>query len=122
MKVILLTSQDGQTWKQNIEDISTFILVAGVIVGAIIGVVDFIMFLSDWYSEKKQKRIQEAEGLAKGAAKYYAAVKNWNDRRIEAKNKGEDFNEPIPTPQNIQETTPVEQTTSDHTVDDTSTE
>lgn len=124
MKVILLTSQDGQTWKQNIQDISIFIPVAGVIVGAIIGVVDFIMFLSDWYSEKKQKQIQEAEteGLVKGAAKYYAVVKNWNDRRIEAENKGEDFNEPMPTPQNIQETTPVEQTTTDHAVDDTITE
>ena len=121
---ILLKSQAGQTWKQNIQDISTFIPVAGVIVGAIIGVVDFIMFLSDWYSEKKQKRIQEAEaeGLAKGAAKYYAAVKNWNDRRIEAENKDEDFDEPMPTPQNIQEATPVEQTTSDHAVDDTNTE
>ncbi len=124
MKVILLTSQDGQTWKQSIQDISTIIPVAGVIVGAIIGVVDFMMFLSDWYSERKQKRIKEAEteGLVKGAAKYYAAVKNWNDRRIEAENRGEDFNEPMPTPQNVQETTPIEQTTTDHAVDDTSTE
>ena len=117
---IVLKSQTGQTWKQNIADISTFIPVAGVIVGAIIGVVDFIMFLSDWYSERKQKRIQEAEaeGLAKGAAQYYAAVKNWNDRRIEVEDKGGDFDEPMPTPHNIQEVTPVEQTTYDHTVDE----
>ena len=78
------------------------------------------MFLSDWYSERKQKRIQEAEaeGLAKGAAQYYAAVKNWNDRRIEVEDKGGDFDEPMPTPHNIQEVTPVEQTTYDHTVDE----
>lgn len=116
---IIMKSQVGQTWKQDIEDISTFIPIAGVIVGAIIGVMDFIMFLSDWYSERQQKRIKEAEaeGLAKGVAKYYAAVKDWNDRRIEAEGKREDFDEPMPTPQNVQEATPVEQTTEDHSVD-----
>lgn len=78
------------------------------------------MLLSDWYSERQQKRIKEAEaeGLMKGAAKYYAAVKNWNDRRIEAENKGDVFDEPMPTPQNIQEATPIEQTTIDHAVDE----
>lgn len=118
---IIVKSQAVQTWKQDIADISIFIPVAGVIVGALIGGVDFIMFLSDWYSERQQKRIREAEaeGLAKGAAKYYAAVKNWNDRRIEAESKGEDFDEPMPTPQNIQESTPVEETTYDHAADET---
>ncbi|RKU19771.1 hypothetical protein C6501_01085 [Candidatus Poribacteria bacterium] len=118
---IVINSQAVQTWKQDIEDISTFIPVAGVIVGALIGGVDFIMFLSDWYSERQQKRIEEAEaeGIVKGAAKYYAAVKNWNDRRIEAESKGEDFDEPMPTPQNVQEATPVEKTTYDHSADDT---
>lgn len=118
---IVIKSQAVQTWKQDIEDISTFIPIAGVIVGALIGGVDFIMFLSDWYSERQQKRIKEAEaeGLAKGAAKYYAAVKNWNDRRIEAESKGEDFDEPMPIPQNVQESTPVEQTTDDHAANDT---
>ena len=78
------------------------------------------MLLSDWYSERQKKRIKEAEaeGLMKGAAKYYAAVKNWNDRRIEAENKGDVFDEPMPTPQNIQEATPIEQTTIDHAVDE----
>ena len=117
---IVVKTQEVQTWKQDIQDISTFIPVGGVIVGAIIGVIDFIMFLSDWYSERLQKRIKEAEaeGLAKGLAKYYTAVKDWNDRRIEAESKGEDFDEPIPTPQNIQEATPIEQTDEDHAVDD----
>lgn len=117
---IIVKFQSGQTWKQDITDISTFIPVAGVIVGAIIGVVDFIMFLSDWYSERQQKRIKEAEaeGFAKGLAEYYAAVKDWNNRRIEAEGKGEDFDEPMPIPQNIQEATPVEQTDDDHAVDD----
>ena len=116
---ILHTSEVRQPWKEIIEDISTFIPVAGVIVGAIIGVVDFIMFLSDWYSERLEKRIKEAkvEGHLIGAAEYYAAVKNWNDRRIEAENKGEDFDEPMPTPRNIQEATPVKQTNIDHAVD-----
>ena len=118
---IIVKSQAVQTWKQDIADISIFIPVAGVIVGALIGGVDFIMFLSDWYSERQQKRIKEAEaeGLAKGAAKYYAEVKNWNDRRIEAESKGEDFDEPMPTPQNVQESTPIEQTTDDHAANDT---
>jgi uncharacterized membrane protein YebE (DUF533 family) len=77
--------------------------------------------LSDWYYERKQKLIKEAEavGLAMGAAKYYAAVKNWNDRRIKAESNGEDFDEPMPTPQNIQVSTPVEKTTDDHAADDT---
>ena len=121
---IVVKSQAVQTWKQDIEDISTFIPIAGVIVGALIGGVDFIMFLSDWYSERQQKRIKEAEaeGLARGAAKYYAAVKNWNDRRVEAESKGEDFDEPMPTPQNVQESTPVEQTTDDHAANDTAAE
>ena len=118
---IVVKSQAVQTWKQDIADISIFIPVAGVIVAALIGGVDFIMFLSDWYSQRQQKRIKEAEveGLVKGAAKYYAVVKNWNDRRIEAENKGEDFDEPMPTPQNIQESTPVEETTYDHAADET---
>ena len=118
---IVVKYQAVQAWKQYIEDISTFIPIAGVIVGALIGGVDFIMFLSDWYSERQQKRIKEAEaeGLAKGAAKYYAAVKDWNDRRIEAESKGEDFDEPMPTPQNVQESTPIEQTTDDHAANDT---
>ena len=118
---IVVKSQTVQTWKQDIADISIFIPVAGVIVAALIGGVDFIMFLSDWYSQRQQKRIKEAEveGLVKGAAKYYAVVKNWNDRRIEAENKGEDFDEPMPTPQNVQESTPVEETTYDHTADET---
>ncbi len=91
-----------------------------VIVGAIIGVVDFIMLFSDWYSERLEKKIKEAkvEGHLIGAAKYYAVVKNWNDRRIEAENKGEDFDEPMPTPRNIQEATPVKQTNIDHAVDE----
>jgi uncharacterized membrane protein YebE (DUF533 family) len=118
---IVLKSQAVQTWKQDIEDISTFIPLAGVIVGVLIGGVDFIMFLSDWYYERKQKLIKEAEavGLAMGAAKYYAAVKNWNDRRIKAESNGEDFDEPMPTPQNIQVSTPLEKTTDDHAADDT---
>ena len=122
--IIVVKSQSVQTWKKDVEDISTFIPVAGVIVGGLIGGVDFIMFLSDWYSERQQKRIKEAEaeGLAKGAAKFYAEVKNWNDRRIEAESKGEDFDEPMPTPQNIQVSTPVEKTTYDHAADDTITE
>lgn len=90
-------------------------------VGALIGGVDLIMLFSDWYSEKKQEEIKVAEavGLAMGAAKYYAEVKKWDDRRTEAALKGEDFDEPMPTPQSVQESTPIERTTDDHAVDDT---
>lgn len=118
---IIVHSQEVQTWKEDIEDISTFIPVAGVIVGALIGGVDLIMLFSDWYSEKKQKEIQEAEaaGLAMGATMYYAEVKKWNDRRMEALRKSKDFDEPMPIPQSVQESTPVEQTNDDHAVDDT---
>lgn len=118
---IVVKFQPPQPWKQDVEDISTFIPLAGVIVGALIGGVDFIMFLSDWYSERQQRRIKEAEaeGLAKGAAKFYAEVKSWNDRRIEAESEGKDFDEPMPTPRNIQISTPVEKTTHDHAADDT---
>lgn len=118
---VIVNSQEVQTWKKDIEDISTFIPVAGVIVGALIGGVDFIMLFSDWYYEMKQKKIKEAkaEGLVIGVAKYYAEVKNWNDRRTEALLNGEDFDEPMPTPQNVQESTPVEQTTVNHAIDDT---
>ncbi len=78
------------------------------------------MFLSDWYSERQQRRVKEAEaeGLAKGAAQFYAQVKSWNDRRIEAESEGKDFEEPMPTPRNIQLSTPVEKTTYDHAADD----
>ena len=68
--------------------------------------------MSDWYSEKKKKEIKETktEGLVIGAAKYYAKVKKWDDRRTEALRNGEEFDEPMPTPQNVQESTPIEPT------------
>ena len=72
------------------------------------------MFLSDWYSERQEKRIAaakaegEAEGEAKGEAKGKAKGKaeerqlwiDWNTRRLEAEAKGEKFTEPPPSQQN----------------------
>lgn len=117
---VVIKYQVGQTWKQYIEDISTFIPLAGVIAGALIGVIDLFMLLSDYYFDRKQKRIAEAkaEAYVEGGAQFYAKVKNWNDRRIEAESNGEDFDEPMPTPQNIQVSTPVEKTSYDHAADD----
>ena len=119
--VIIAKYEVGQTWKQDIEDISTFIPVGGIIVGALIGGIELIMLLSDFLYDRKQRRITEAkaEGFAEGGAQFYAEIIKWNERRIEAEKDGKEFNEPIPTPQTIQVSTPVEKTTHDHSADDT---
>ena len=109
-----------------VDKLSPFAVVAGVIVGSIIGGIDFIMFLSDWYSERQEKRIAaakaegKAEGIAEGEAKGKAEGEakgkaegeaegkaeerqlwiDWNTRRLEAEAKGEKFTEPPPSQQN----------------------
>ena len=93
-----------------VDNLSPFAVVAGVIVGMIIGGIDFIMFLSDWYSERQEKRIAaakeegKAEGKAEGEAEGKAEERqlwiDWNTRRLEAEAKGEKFTEPPPSQQN----------------------
>ena len=87
-------SESQQSFEENIEDVSTFIPVAGIIVGIIIGIGDIIMLLSDWYYDRRLKRIANAK--AEGKAEYQAAVAEWNRRRLEAEAKGEIFTEPLP--------------------------
>ena len=89
-----------QSWKghvsvQNVvKDISAFIPIGGVLVGMIIGGIDVIMLLSDWYLDRREKRIQAAK--AEGKAEAYQEVVEWDRRRKEAEARGEEFREPPP--------------------------
>ena len=95
---------NGHESVQNIlKDISDFIPVGGALVGMIVGGIDFIMLLSDWYLNRQEKRIEaaKAEGKAEGKAEVYREILEWNRRRREAEDRGEKFTEPPPgTPQN----------------------
>ncbi|MDE0316412.1 MAG: hypothetical protein OXM61_16105 [Candidatus Poribacteria bacterium] len=84
----------GHESVQNVlKDISTFIPVGAAIVGMIVGGVDFIMLLSDWFLERREKRIQAAkekgreegreEGRKEGYAEGYAAAKAENGDVVE---------------------------------------
>ncbi len=94
---------NGHASVQNIlKDISIFIPVGGALVGMIVGGIDIIMLLSDWYLARQEKRIQAAkvegiaEGIAKGETKVYQEVSEWDRRRREAAQRGEEFTEPAP--------------------------
>ena len=73
-------------------------------VGMIVGGVDIIMLLSDWYLERREKRVQTAkaegiaEGIAEGEAKVYQKIAEWDRRRRETEARGEKFTEPPPAP------------------------
>ena len=66
------------------------------------------MLLSDWYLERREKRVQaaeaeakakaKAEGIAEGEAKVYREIAEWDRRRKEAEARGEKFTEPPPAP------------------------
>ena len=88
---------------------SAFIPIAGLLVGIIVGGIDFIMLLSDWYLARQEKRIQtaveeakaEAEGKAEAKAEVYREIVAWDTRRKAAEARGEPFTEPPPgVPQN----------------------
>ena len=83
-----------------IKDISAFIPVGAAVVGMIVGGIDIIMLLSDWYLDRREKRIQAAktEGIAEGAAKVYQEIEEWDRRRKQAEARGETFTEPPPAP------------------------
>ena len=121
-----------QVWKghvsvQNVvKDISAFIPLGGVLVGMIVGGIDVIMLLSDWYLDRRERRIQAAkaegiaegkaegiaegkaegiaegkaegiaEGIAEGKAAVYQEIVEWDRRRKEAEARGEEFREPPP--------------------------
>lgn len=46
-----------------------------------------------------RRRFQEGkqQGVEEGIQLLAEKVKEWNERRLEAKRRGEDFNEPLPT-------------------------
>ena len=68
-----------------------------------VGGIDVVMLLSDWYLDRREKRIQtaKAEGKAEGKAEVYREIVEWDRRRREAAARGEEFTEPPPgVPQN----------------------
>ena len=94
----------GHTSVQNVlKDISDFIPVGAAFVGMIVGGIDLLMLLSDWYLVRQEKRIQaaKAEGKAEGKAEVYQEIVAWHARRTAAEARGETFTEPPPgVPQN----------------------
>lgn len=60
--------------------------------------VDFFMFLAQVYKERLQRKVKKARaaGIAEGKAEERHLWINWNNRRIAAEAKGEDFSEPPP--------------------------
>lgn len=66
--------------------------------------IDFIMLFSDWYYDRREKRIRaaeaapkaegKAEGIAEGQAKVYREIADWDRRRKEADARGEEFSAP----------------------------
>ena len=94
----------GHESVQNVlKDISDFIPVGAACVGMIVGGIDLVMLLSDWYLARQEKRIQtaKAEGKAEGKAEVYQEIMAWHARRTAAAARGETFTEPPPgVPQN----------------------
>ena len=113
---IALDYETTKGWKghesvQNVlDDISNFIPVGAAVVGMIVGGIDIIMLLSDWYLNRQEKRIRAAEaaaeakgkaegkveGIAEGQAQVYREIADWDRRRREAAARGEEFSEPPP--------------------------
>ena len=106
---IALDYEITQGWKghvsvQNVtKDISAFIPVGAALVAMIIGGIDLIMLLSDFFEARREKRIAaareaaKAEGIAEGEARAYRKFAEWERRRKEAEDRGEEFTEPPPT-------------------------
>ncbi|MDE0426392.1 MAG: hypothetical protein OXN25_16190 [Candidatus Poribacteria bacterium] len=103
----ILRGWNGHVSVQNVvKDISASIPVAGLLVGIIVGGIDAIMLLSDWYLARQEKRIQAAEeaakaegleqGIEQGKAEVYQQIAEWNERRKAAEARGESFAEPPP--------------------------
>ena len=113
---IALDYETTKGWKghesvQNVlDDISNFIAVGAAVVAMIVGGIDLIMLLSDWYYDRQEKRIRAAEaaaeakgkaegiaeGIAEGQAQVYREIADWDRRRKEAAERGEEFSEPPP--------------------------
>ena len=67
----------------------TFILFQGV---------DFVMFLTQLYKESVNRKVKEAKakGKVEGIVEERGLWKEWNNRRLEAEAKGDEFNESPP--------------------------
>ena len=62
-----------------------------------------MMLLSDWYFDRREKRLQTAKaegiaegkaaGIAEGKAAVYQEIADWDRRRREAAARGEEFTE-----------------------------
>ena len=62
---------------QNVlKDMSAFIPVGAALVAMIVGGVDIIMLLSDWYAERLEKRIQAAK--VEGKFEVYQEIAEWD--------------------------------------------
>ena len=100
----LTSGWKGHESIQNVlKDISDFIPVGVAYVGMIVGGIDLLMLLSDWYLARQEKRIlaAKAEGIAEGKAEVYQEIVAWHARRTAAEARGETFTEPPPgVPQN----------------------
>ena len=102
---------NGHVSLQNVfKDISAALPVVGLLVGIIVGGIDILMLLSDWYLARQEKRIQAAQeaakaegleqgleqGIERGKAEVYQQIAAWNERRKAAEARGERFAEPPP--------------------------
>ena len=87
----------GHESLQNVlKDMSAFIPVGAALVAMIVGGVDIIMLLSDWYAERLEKRIQAAK--VEGKFEVYQEIAEWDRRRKAAEARGEEFTEEPPAP------------------------
>ena len=87
---VALDYEIAEGWKghesvQNVlKDLSAFIPVGGALIAIIVGGIDIMMLLSDWFYERREKRIQaerekaREEGKKEGYAEGYAAAKAEN--------------------------------------------
>ncbi len=77
---------------------TAFIPVDATFVGMLIGGIDLMMLLSDFFEARREKRIAAAAEAAAEAARAEERDLwiNWNNRCLAAEARGEEFTEPPP--------------------------
>ena len=99
---------NGHISVQNVvKDISAFIPVGAAIVAMVIGGIDLMMLLADFIQARREKQMEAAkvvakeegkiEGKIEGRAEVYREIAEWERRRKEAADRGEEFTEPLPS-------------------------
>ena len=111
---------NGHISVQNVvKDISAFIPVGAAIVAMVIGGIDLMMLLADFIQARREKQMEAAkvvakeegkkegkiegkkegrkEGKKEGRAEVYREIAEWERRRKEAADRGEEFTEPLPS-------------------------